>query len=225
MATAFIRSLLSWQQAIIANASYPCPAALLVEVDLEKAAVSFTAAKKWTAFLAFMAGNFEKIVAEAVPSCDDHRVEVQKKRIVLAALRDAHRHARGHVVSLEASTAHRGRQPPLVSLAFVRSIVHWQSAMIGAIAHPTSYALLSDVDLEKAATDPDSAREWGTFLGTIAKKLTDLVADAETRRVTCPLTNAEYMITCLGRALTAAQEHVASFSDASAPVAASKPPT
>jgi hypothetical protein len=205
MASAFIRSVLSWQQAMIGSASYPCPSSIIALVDLEEAAVDAAAAQKWVSFLTFMAGNFEKIISEAVPACDDHRIELQKLNNVLSAIRDAHAHARAHVASLDVSTA---RSAPL---AFVQSLVRWQWAMGGAVAHPVSYALVAEVDLEQAADDPETAQEWVTFLGSVAQKLTDVLERAPSDGAKCPLVNAENMLARVREAMAAAEKHVRSL--------------
>jgi hypothetical protein len=217
VATAFVRSLLSWQRAAILNS----PIVLLTGIDRENAAVSLPAAKKWTAFLAFMAGNFEKIIADAVPSCEDDHIELQHVRNILAAIREAHDHAQEHVAVLANARSRVRRAELRTTLAYVRSLSRWQDALL-CYCSPTAFARLLEIDQAGAAVELAPAREWVTFLDTLVKSLAEMAALAETHGIK---SNAAYALSCVRDALRHAEEHVASFSDASAPVAASKPPT
>jgi len=57
-------------------------------------------------------------------------------------------------------------------------MVQWQFAVAGSASAPTPTGLFSVVDLEKAATDPDGAKEWATFLDRIEKAHVDMIAEA-----------------------------------------------
>lgn len=198
-APALVRSVLSWLRAVALNGTPPYPCALLCEVDWPAAATIPAVAKQWAAFLGSSARNISRLIHRAVPTTAEDHVVMDKLRLVLDAIEEARAPAEEHL-------AHVGEVQ--LSVPFVRSLHHWQWAILGAIAHPTPFGLIAGVDLEAASVNTHGAVEWLRLLEATAEKLTKLMDDAAILGVACPLINAEGMLNSVTWAHECAEEHV-----------------
>ena len=94
----------------------------------------------------------------------------------------------------------------LTTVAFVKSLIAWQRAMVAAVGGPTPTALFSMVDLEKEAVDAATAREWIRFLERVVVGNERLLAEAPTELVRA---NRRLLLSEVREAIECAKEHVA----------------
>ena len=103
----------------------------------------------------------------------------------------------------------------MTTLAFVRSLIRWQSAMGAATALKPPIALMSIVDLEDAAVRREAALEWVAALRLVERNMAETISEAEARGVgdeDVNICNVRAILLCVRRAIVFAEEHVASFS-------------
>jgi hypothetical protein len=101
-----------------------------------------------------------------------------------------------------------------MTLAFIRSLIWWQRAILSAKPE----ALVWSVDLEEAAMTREAAEEWAAFLETLLTGSEKMLASYESRHpgIERPgVMKERSVIDSLRNARDHALEHVASFADAS----------
>lgn len=95
----FVRAIHAWQWAMTGAAAPPDPRPLLPVVRLLDAAFDVNAAREWANEIGAVLAGTETMIAEARPTTDAGRREIEKWRGLVGYLRDAHRCALEHVAT------------------------------------------------------------------------------------------------------------------------------
>lgn len=99
-----------------------------------------------------------------------------------------------------------------MTMAFIRSLVRWQWAITWTCSHGCPLTLITEVDLEKVATDHTVAQEWVAFLEAVAGRIEKLISEAKSRAGgEISLGNVDSVHREVHAARESAEEHVASL--------------